>query len=620
MSKEIEYVFGVFEGGGAKGTAYAGVIRACEENRIRFEGACGVSAGSIAAALVASGLSAKKIEEKLTVPLSDIFADKSGCRISRAIRTLRMRATLRGLHSSEGIQRWMESALQEALGLNRTVYFKDLPRPLAILAYDAQNGRAHIWSTRSTKDQSVAFAVRASCSLPFYFSSADTGNSRFYDGGILENAPSFLIDELTGHTVLPALAFRLGSSETKIIDSAPSKTAMNTLLEKSGAVVGARSEITRPWHMDVREIEIDCGNVLTTSFDMPSESRNALVNAGKLAVMRYLEKLGSQKQFKPEKLEEAALVTSKIRHATLLKTGQIIDAARSTIDIFAGDVSWLEELAPYLINAYHRKVKIRLLTQKHSAHGLAFASRIGVNVGLSTEDHVFRGTIADAALGSGTAIFIEKNAGQVPLEVTRIDFPRLVSACSTIFEKIWRASEHLPAYSPVARPLAKAEIEAALLHVAQYSKVWISVEELDLSTVRPACKYVETFKLDRISQVKDLYKRVHAEYGYSIVGTPWYSVLPIVEQVSSTGNQLVVIDGTHRAFDSFQNGAMMEAFVVKGCSRPLPSEPEVDWNHVRLTTAKLDRKDRFKNYDGSNFREIKSSLSSYFQTMGDDQD
>jgi predicted acylesterase/phospholipase RssA len=54
-------VDGVFEGGGALGTAYVGALMALQEHRIWFKRVAGTSAGAITAAMIAAGYSASEI-------------------------------------------------------------------------------------------------------------------------------------------------------------------------------------------------------------------------------------------------------------------------------------------------------------------------------------------------------------------------------------------------------------------------------------------------------------------------------------------------------------------------------------------------------------------------------
>ena len=54
-------VFGVFEGGGAKGLAHVGALRAMEERKFRFCAVAGTSIGAVVASLVASGFRSEEL-------------------------------------------------------------------------------------------------------------------------------------------------------------------------------------------------------------------------------------------------------------------------------------------------------------------------------------------------------------------------------------------------------------------------------------------------------------------------------------------------------------------------------------------------------------------------------
>ena len=65
--------YGIFEGGGAKGLAHAGALKAAEENEIRFVGVAGASAGAIVASLVAAGYSADELFDPGSTDPSRVF-------------------------------------------------------------------------------------------------------------------------------------------------------------------------------------------------------------------------------------------------------------------------------------------------------------------------------------------------------------------------------------------------------------------------------------------------------------------------------------------------------------------------------------------------------------------
>ena len=87
----MEYV-GIFEGGGAKGFAHVGALKATEERGIQFSEVGGTSAGAIIAALVAAGFKADELYQpesnglskgKLSGNISDLFDAKTWQRYER---------------------------------------------------------------------------------------------------------------------------------------------------------------------------------------------------------------------------------------------------------------------------------------------------------------------------------------------------------------------------------------------------------------------------------------------------------------------------------------------------------------------------------------------------------
>ena len=73
-------VFGIFEGGGAKGLAHAGAIAVAQELGVQFVGVAGTSAGAIVAALVAVGYTPKALydSEKQSGLLAENLTDMFG--------------------------------------------------------------------------------------------------------------------------------------------------------------------------------------------------------------------------------------------------------------------------------------------------------------------------------------------------------------------------------------------------------------------------------------------------------------------------------------------------------------------------------------------------------------
>lgn len=149
-------------GGGARGLAHLGVLKALEELGIRPSLISGTSAGALAGAFYASGYEP-----------DDIFDTFTKINIVRLLRP--------------SITKLSFLKLDRAL----TVFGKYLPNtfeglsiPLIITATEICEGKTHYFS----KGELVKY-IQASCSVPIVFEPIKIGNHVFVDGGVMDNLP-----------------------------------------------------------------------------------------------------------------------------------------------------------------------------------------------------------------------------------------------------------------------------------------------------------------------------------------------------------------------------------------------------------------------------------------------
>lgn len=202
--------YGVFQGGGAKGAAYAGPLRTFAGSRQWFREVAGASAGALTASLIAAGYHPDELAE-LTAPL---------------LATVKPATPLDRLVSTTSVTRWMtryratslEEKLEEYLraGVARhggdptiPVTFRSLYEAtgirLTVVALDASVGQPLPFCVQWSPDLPVAPAVIASCSIPVVFPSpflevrdysrALTPWRRLADGGVYANYPGFVSHE-----------------------------------------------------------------------------------------------------------------------------------------------------------------------------------------------------------------------------------------------------------------------------------------------------------------------------------------------------------------------------------------------------------------------------------------
>lgn len=187
----------VLSGGGARGMAHIGVIKALERERIPVDCIVGTSMGAVVGSLYASGLSATEIETQLrALDWNTMFVD----RIDRRAFTQRRKAEDRSFLAKGGFglrdgklgvapslfegQRLavaLRSALLPSANIER---FDDLPIPFRAIGTDLETGEA-VEMDRGD----LVNAVRASMAVPGAFAPVSYGERSLIDGGVSMNLP-----------------------------------------------------------------------------------------------------------------------------------------------------------------------------------------------------------------------------------------------------------------------------------------------------------------------------------------------------------------------------------------------------------------------------------------------
>jgi NTE family protein len=160
----MEYKIGlVLSGGGARGIAHLGILKALEEFGIKPSIISGTSAGAIAGAFYAGGYSLQ--ETKKIVETSEVF-NFSNLLIKK-----------QGLFNMKGFEK-----MYQAYFPNNS--FSDLQIPLHVTATDILKGETVCFSSGN-----LSQALMASSCIPIVFQPIHFNNTYYVDGGILNNFP-----------------------------------------------------------------------------------------------------------------------------------------------------------------------------------------------------------------------------------------------------------------------------------------------------------------------------------------------------------------------------------------------------------------------------------------------
>lgn len=165
-----KYSLGIaLSGGGARGFAHVGALKAIEEAGLRPDVVAGVSAGSIAGSLYAAG-----------VPVDEMLSQFSGLKFtdfcSLAI------TDREGIFSLDKLSRFITKATGGCTD------FEQLKLPLYVGATNFDLGRPEEFHTGA-----LGPAVTASSSIPIVFCPVRIGQYHYVDGGVLRNLPAWTI-------------------------------------------------------------------------------------------------------------------------------------------------------------------------------------------------------------------------------------------------------------------------------------------------------------------------------------------------------------------------------------------------------------------------------------------
>lgn len=183
-------------GGGIRGIAHAGVLKALEDNGIKIDIIGGTSAGSMIASLYAMGYAphyiyllfkkyAKDIAELNTKPI--LFGIQN--------HFLNKKKVVTSLKDGEIIEK-----VYNKLALKKEIHnVKQIPMPIVIPSVDITESKEYIFTNQIPEkvqdksqyitDITVGKAVRASSSFPAVFNPCSMGRHAFMDGGALDNIP-----------------------------------------------------------------------------------------------------------------------------------------------------------------------------------------------------------------------------------------------------------------------------------------------------------------------------------------------------------------------------------------------------------------------------------------------
>ena len=186
----------VLSGGGAKGAAHIGVLKALEKYQIPIDYVVGTSAGSIIAAMYSVGYTPDEIEKTVTsLQFYNLFRNSSDRDLEGILEKTRSNkyplnisldkdfnlSLPMGLLTGQFIYLELKKIFARAEDIND---FQDLPIPFRAMTTDLQTGQSV-----ALNGGDLALATLKSMAIPTFLDPIREGDQYFVDGGVADNFP-----------------------------------------------------------------------------------------------------------------------------------------------------------------------------------------------------------------------------------------------------------------------------------------------------------------------------------------------------------------------------------------------------------------------------------------------
>jgi len=628
----FSHCWGVFEGGGVRAAALAGAYESAINSGVNFGRVAGTSAGSIVAALVASGadsnyviknLMSKDFKEFIRHPLKKdnvfgldkiprFFSNVLPGNVGKLVGVLRNS----GVYSSEEVQAWVDKVLSEYLNIPIPVKFSDLKLPLYVVASDIAGGKPRVWCKEKTPNESVAFAVRCSCTIPFFFQPVSDGSSVLVDGGMVSNLPSWVFSSEARGNSTRVLCFRLSEDEVSKLDD-----VFDYIQRLISTIINSGTTIQLQLQNNIYAVDIPTGNIKATDFDVLDEvKKSTLRQSGFDSVAKFIAQERIYVGSRPENMLYRGF------DEKLLLLVQYLYESRKDVVILSSNSYWVYFIFPALVFALKRGISISVLIKsvkyddypEHEKYRRGLLDSFGVSL-IEVDALPFEGFIVDRIGDEAIAVVSSANGvvGQdYKYDEERISvYSRRVNDSSIISALVKQVECDLSvrAASSVIEltSVDSKVIFDKLKNVHQYRNAEFKCEDVPVSgDLLTLDLHVKEYKLLQVAHLFEMYRdfkvaefsaaRFESSLGGSSIVTP-----PVLERI---GNDLIIIEGHTRFYYALRNGiSSIKSVIVERVGSPLPAIPR-PLSTLNLASDTIIFQNQFDGLNSSCVRNIEQAL------------
>lgn len=620
---------GVFQGGGCKAIAFIGAFEEARSRGVYFSELAGTSAGSIFAALIAAGATPEYLNDlvittdftQFNAPVDKTYK-KYGTSIGHAGKILTKGKYKNlfnfilnlGLYSSSQLESWINERLGELLNKRgMEIKFCDLKLPLYVIATDVENQNQITWSTANTPDEKVAYAVRCSCTIPFYFQPVDM---KYVDGGLVSNLPTFSLNNEEGHYE-KILCFTLSDKYNKV------KCIESYLTNMASAVIDGAVHIQNLFQSNTYHIEIKDLPITTTAFNELTDRKiEETIQFGRKAAANFFD-------YETVNITNKYKSTKKTSRDQILNTVVMVDPQyHDKILVSLPNTRLVYSLFPTILDWIYNKVSVIFITNKinkddpdeieHEKYRRVLLKKLGVAF-FEVESIPFSCFLFKSKdHESDTSIAYYDNNEQSKVagygKVYRSIHDKFVH------DSFWNAFKEIVdinatnSCSFYVETVPTGELTRMLKDVRQYrsNSVHIQLKNIEICKVKFLTQFVKSYKYNQISKfirILDKFKIEHFEACAIITadGTKYLVTPPVVEKYH---NEYRLIEGNSRLIFSYRELQVpfIKAIVVEHVSVELPSSGAYSIDSMIITTKDKIGSMRYEKFKYEFFRKIEENV------------
>ena len=619
----------VFQGGGCKAVAYVGAYQEAYNRGVFFSELSGTSAGAIIAALIAAGATPEQLKNivmdldfnefiqdfhkpSILIKLISYFLFPKDFRKYRKYISKKSIINEYGVFSMQKLKHFIDKNLKIITGRNNEITFNDLIPDLHIISADLNTNQVKIWSKILTPNESVSKAVCCSCAIPFLFKPID---NRYVDGGVLCNLPNFVFQEEPHYNKI--LSFRLLSQDDELMINSLKDFAKSLIK----TIVDGSDNLHKLIGVDTYYMDINVGNISSIDFaKINNEKKEELIQKGQTAAKKFFD---DEEVYRRNKITNQPKILKSLEQVYSL-VSYLGNRNHKKIYIICKDTYWSWYLFPTLVKWINSQTEVKIFVNNSIIeHQEAEMSRrrMLIEMGCAVFENQHNNFDIEGFYFKDKywRAITYKNTGIEPFYGKYYEDKLDISH---VYYRI-KDLEQLPEYniplSPNIKPIKIKKIKTAhiinaLLKDPIYEHATMRFQDIEISKVLFMNPFIRSVKYKQIDQMFKIYKDENLP-----PFSPAALIFPLNNKESIIGPPVVeekngkfyVIEGNTRFLYAYKHGYnSLQALIVSNVKEPLPCDENsvVNVDKVLLSDKKLEKMDRYKDFDYRLFRHIEERL------------